>query len=81
MLRSRWIRGAVGVALLVAPLFLFGDRALAIQDAENRVLFGPLTVGFGQSVRLNAYGIGNPDETPWLFLVRVFNRRGDLVRS
>ena len=81
MLRSRWIRGAVGVALLVAPLFLFGDRALAIQDEENRVLFGPLTVGFGQSVRLNAYGIGNPDETPWLFLVRVFNRRGELAQE
>lgn len=50
MLRSRWIHAVVGVALLVTPLFLFGDRAHAVQDEDNKVLFGPLTVGFGQSV-------------------------------
>ena len=81
MLRSRWIHAVALVALIATPLFLFGDRALALQNSEDRVLFGPLTVGFGQSVRINASGIGNPDETPWLFLVRVFNRRGDLVKE
>jgi hypothetical protein len=81
MLRSHWIHGVVGVALLAIPLFLFSNRAHAIQDSEDKVLFGPLTVGFGQSVRLNAYGIGNPNEAPWLFLVRVFNRRGDLAQE
>lgn len=81
MLRSRWMHAVVGVALLVAPLFLFGDRAHAIVGPEHKVLFGPITVGYGQSVRLNAYGVGNPNEAPWLFLVRVFNRRGELAQE
>lgn len=32
-------------------------------------------------MRLNAYGIGDPDIPPWLFLVRVFNRRGELAQE
>ena len=32
-------------------------------------------------MRLNAYGIGNPNDAPWLFVVRVFNRRGDLAQG
>lgn len=81
MFRSRWTHAVVTVALLVTPLFLFSDRAIAVQDSEDKVLFGPLTVGFGQGVRINVYGIGNPDEAPWDFAVRVFNRRGELVQS
>jgi len=81
MLRSRWIQAVVLVALLVTPLFLFGDRALAIQDSEDKVLFGPFTVGVGQAARLNVAVIGNPNELPWDFVVRVFNRRGDVVQE
>jgi len=87
MLRSRWIHTAVMVTLLATPLFLFGDRALAIQDSEDKVLFGPFGIATGQRALVNVYAIGNPneignaDETPWNFVVRLFDRRGTLVQE
>jgi hypothetical protein len=87
MLRSRWIHTAVMVTLLATPLFLFGDRALAIQDSEDKVLFGPFGIATGQCALVNVYAIGNPDEignpdkTPWNFVVRLFDRRGTLVQE
>jgi len=82
MLRSRLIHAVVlAVALLATSLFLFGDRALAIQDSEDKVLFGPIGIGVGQAARINVYGIGNPNETPWDFAVRIFNRQGDVVQE
>ena len=81
MLRSRRTHIAVLVALLATPLLLFNNRALAIQDSEDKVLFGPLAVGFGQAARVNVYGIGNPGTSPWEFAVRIFNRRGELAQS
>jgi hypothetical protein len=84
MLRSRWTCALAALALLAAP-FLFGDRALAIQDSEDKVWFGPVGITPGERALVNIYAIGNPDEignlneTPWNFVVRVFDRRGTLV--
>jgi hypothetical protein len=83
MLRSRRLRTVVLVALLAAPLFLFGDRARAIQDSEDKVWFGPVGITPGERALVNVYAIGNPDEigTAWNFVVRVFDRRGALVQE
>ena len=87
MLRSRWIHAGVLVTLLAAPLFLFGDRALAIEDPEYKVLFGPFGIATGQRALVNVYAvgtpdtIGNPNETPWNFVVRLFDRSGTLVQE
>lgn len=84
MLHSRWTRALAALALLATP-FLFADRALAIQDSEDKVWFGPVGITPGERALVNIYAIGNPNEignpdtTPWYFLVRVFDRRGTLV--
>jgi len=85
MLHSRRIRAAGLVALLATPLFLFSPRALAIQDSEDKVWFGPVGITPGERAFVNVYAIGNPDEigdpdvVPWNFVVRAFDRRGTLV--
>jgi hypothetical protein len=72
---------------LAAPLVMFGDRALAIQDSEDKVWFGPVGITPGERALVNIYAIGNPneignpDETPWNFVVRVFDRRGRVVQE
>ena len=87
MLRSRRRRALFVSALLAAPLLLFGDRALAIQDSEDKVWFGPVGIAVGEAARINVYGIGNPevignpDIAPWTFVLRVFNRQGQVVQS
>jgi hypothetical protein len=87
MLRSRRMLSLVAVALLATWLVLSGDRALAIQDSEDKVWFGPVGIAPGERALLNVYGIGNPDtignpdETPWTFVVRVFDRRGAVVQE
>ncbi|HEX2444271.1 MAG TPA: hypothetical protein VHJ77_10035 [Vicinamibacterales bacterium] len=87
MLRSRRTHALVALALLAAPLFLFGDRALAIQDSEDKVWFGPVGIAPGERALVNIYAIGNPNEignpndTPWNFVVRIFDRRGSLVQE
>ena len=48
---------------------------------KTRVLFGPVGIGVGQAARVNVYAIGNPNESPWLFIVRIFSRTGELVRE
>jgi hypothetical protein len=84
MIRSRWTCSLTALALL-ATAFLFGDRALAIQDSEDKVWFGPVGITPGERALVNIYAIGNPneignpDETPWNFVVRVFDRRGRLA--
>jgi hypothetical protein len=86
MLHSRWTRALAALALLATPL-LFGSRALAIQDSEDKVWFGPVGIAPGERALVNIYAIGNPDEsgppddTPWSFAVRVFDRRGTLVEE
>jgi hypothetical protein len=87
MLRSRRTRALVAFVLLAAPLFLFGDRVLAIQDSEDKVWFGPVGIATGQRALVNVYAIGNPDiignpdERPWTFVVRLFDRRGTLIQE
>ena len=87
MLRSRRTHALAALALLATPLFLFGDRALAIQDSEDKVWFGPVGITPGERALVNVYAIGNPDEignpneTPWNFVVRVFDRRGAIVQE
>ena len=87
MLRSRRIHALAFLALLATPLFLFGDRALAIQDSEDKVWFGPVGITPGERAVVNIYAIGNPDEVgnpneiPWTFVVRVFDTRGKLVQE
>ena len=86
MLRSRRTAAVLALALSI-PLFMFGDRALAIQDSEDKVWFGPVGITPGERALVNIYAIGNPDEignpneTPWTFVVRVFDRRGALVQE
>jgi hypothetical protein len=87
MLRSRWIHGVVLAALLATPLFLFSHRALAVQDSEDKVWFGPVGITPGERALVNIYALGNPDTignpevVPWNFVVRVFDRRGTLVQE
>ena len=87
MLRSRRTHALAFLALLATPLFLFGDRALAIQDSEDKVWFGPVGITPGERALVNVYAVGNPDvignpnEAPWEFVVRVFDRRGAVIQQ
>jgi hypothetical protein len=87
MLRSRRIQIVAVVALLATPLFLFSDRALAVQDSEDKVWFGPVGITPGERALVNVYAIGNPDTIgnpdvrPWDFVVRVFDRRGAVIQQ
>jgi hypothetical protein len=81
MLRSGLIRTVVCVTLISAPSFVFGSRALALHESTHKVLFGPIGVGIGQGARLNVYSIGNPNDMPWTFTVRIFNRGGEVVQE
>jgi len=86
MIRSRRIHALLALALSV-PFFMFGDRVLAIQDSEDKVWFGPVGITPGERALVNIYAIGNPDEIgnpnefPWTFVVRVFDTRGKLVQE
>ena len=50
------------------------------------MLFGPVGITTGERALVNVYAIGNPDEMgnrdelPWTFVVRVFDRRGLVVQ-
>jgi hypothetical protein len=87
MIRSRGLHGVVIVALVAIPMFLFSQRGLAIQDSEDKVWFGPVGITPGERALVNIYAIGNPDtignpnDIPWSFDVRVFDRRGTLVQE
>lgn len=84
---SRCLRSTVAFAMLGLALVLFGDRAVAIQDSEDKVWFGPVGITPGERALVNIYavgnpnGIGNPDVKPWDFVVRVFDRRGTLIQE
>lgn len=87
MLRGRRMLPLVTLALIVIPMFVLGDRALAIQDSEDKVWFGPVGIAPGERALVNVYAvgnpneIGNPDEKPWTFVVRTFDRRGALLQE
>ena len=84
---SRWIRPTAACVVLALALFRFGDRAMAIQDNEDKVWFGPVGITPGERALVNIYAIGNPNEignpndTPWEFVVRAFDRRGMLIQE
>src|SRR5688572_18002766 len=84
---SRWIRLAAVTAVIGIPLFWHADRAMAIQDSEDKVWFGPVGITPGERALVNVYAIGNPDTIgdpdirPWNFVVRIFGRRGQVVRE
>ena len=86
MLRSLRTRALLALALSV-PLFMFGDRVLAIQDSEDKVWFGPVGITPGERALVNIYAVGNPNdvgnpnEIPWTFVVRVFDPRGKVVQE
>jgi hypothetical protein len=86
MLHSRRAHALLALALSV-PLLMFGDRVLAIQDSEDKVWFGPVGIAPGERALVNIYAIGNPDEIgnpneiPWTFVVRVFDPRGRIVQE
>jgi hypothetical protein len=74
---SRVIRRSALIALLAVVMVWSGDRVLAAPNG-NRTLIGPLGVATGEAVRVNIYGISDPNDVPWDFVVRIFNRRGEL---
>jgi len=86
-LHSRWIRVTAACLVLALALFRFGDGAMAIQDSEDKVWFGPIGITPGERALVNIYAIGNPDRigdpdiTPWEFVVRAFDRRGVLIQE
>jgi hypothetical protein len=86
MLRSRRSHALLVLALSV-PLFAFGDRVLAIQDSEDKVWFGPVGITPAERALVNIYTIGNPNEIgnpndfPWTFVVRVFDPRGKVIEE
>ena len=73
-----WIRGAALAALALLATFGSRDRVLAFADSET-VLFGPIGIARHEAVRVNVSAVGNPNDAPWDFVVRIFNRDGELV--
>ena len=88
MLRSRRTHALwLSLSRCLLHCSMFGERALAIQDSEDKVWFGPVGITPGERALVNIYAVGNPDEignpndTPWDFLVRVFDRRGAVIQE
>jgi len=75
----RLVRHSASIALLAVLMFGSGDRALAIQVPEGTVRLGPIGVAKTEAVRVNVYGIGDPNDVPWDFVVRMFNTRGEIA--
>ena len=75
---SRLVRSSALIVLLAAVMFWSGDRARAIQAVPGTVLLGPIGVAKNEAVRVNVYGISDPDDVPWDFVVRIFNTRGEV---
>lgn len=80
-LQSRWFRSAAVIALLAMSAIGFDRQALAIQDSEDKVWFGPVGLARGDAARVNVYVIGNPDIAPWEFRLRVYDSRGVVVQE
>jgi len=86
LFRSRWLRRTALVLLVGAALGSLGDPALAVPHG-TKVLFGPIGVARHEGVRVNVYAIGNPDiigdpdDVPWDFVLRIFNRSGQVAHE
>lgn len=79
----QWIRSFVVLGLLAVSAIGFGHPAIAVQDSEDKLLFGPIGVARGEIARVNVfvYTIGNPDTAPWEFVLRVYDPRGLLMQE
>jgi len=80
--RSRCLRSVAVLLVIGAALTSLGDSAQAAERG-TKLLFGPIGVARQEGIRVNVYGIGNPDisdpnDVPWEFLLRVFNRSGQV---
>ena len=80
-LQSRWFRSAAVIALLAMSAIGFDRPALAIQDSEDKVWFGPVGLARGDAARVNVFVVGNPNEAPWEFRLRVYDPRGVVVQE
>ena len=78
MFHPRMLRNSALIALVAAVMLGSGDRAGAIQTTQGAVLLGPIGVAKNEAVRVNVYGIGDLNDIPWEFVVRIFNTRGDI---
>jgi hypothetical protein len=84
--QSRWLRSMALLLLFGTALGSLGDRVLAARRGE-RMMFGPIGVARHEGVRVSVYAIGNPDiigdpnDVPWDFVLRIFNQRGELARE
>lgn len=65
-------------AALALALGWSSSSALAIRDSE-KALFGPVGVTAGHILRINVYGIGNPNDAQRSFVIRLFDTRGEVV--
>ena len=84
-LRSRWFRRMVLGLLVAAAVGSRGDRGLAVQGGET-VQFGPIGVAPSEAVRVNVYAantgrISDPNDAQWDFVLRIFNRRGEIAQE
>lgn len=75
----RLVRSSAFIALLAVVTFWPGGHATAIQGREGTVLLGPIGVAKNEAVRVNVYGISDPNDVPWEFVVRIYNTRGDIA--
>ena len=74
----RLVRSSALIALLAVAMFWSGDRAIAVQGSEGHVLLGPIGVAKNEAVRLNIYAVGDEENAPSDFVVRIFNTRGEV---
>jgi hypothetical protein len=74
----RLMRSLALIALLAVVMFWSGDRAAAIQGRAGKVRFGPISVAKSEAVRLNIYAVGDAENTPADFVLRIFNTRGEV---
>jgi hypothetical protein len=76
--RPRLRRSSASIALLAIVMLSSGDRAATVQGREGKLRFGPIGIAKTEALRLNVYGISDPNDVPWEFVVRIFNTRGEL---
>ena len=74
----RVLRNSALVALLAIVMLSSGGRAATIQGTEGTVFLGPIGVAKTEAVRVNIYAIGDEENLPWEFVVRIFNTRGEV---
>lgn len=78
MERLRRVR-ALGLAAWTVAAVLWTATPLLAVRAGEIALFGPVGITRGQVLRLNVTGIGNPNDMPWAFHVRVLDTAGAVV--